>query len=225
MNNQATYLHVNGLLNANQLQMVHNLLETAPFADGRETATAAAKEVKHNLQVDMNSQQYGMLQQVLLEGLNQSMLLRNATFPRNVYPFLFSKYTPGMEYGWHVDSPLMGNMMRTDIAITIFLNDPENYEGGELELQAPTGTLLYKFSAGDAICYPCTQLHRVRPVTKGERRVAVSWIQSMVKDTEQRRLLFDIQQAIDSLRNGNLQSPEAHLLQQTHSNLLRMWAD
>lgn len=225
MNNQATYLHVNGLLNASQLQMVHNLLETAPFFDGRETATAAAKEVKHNLQVDMNSQQYGMLQQVLLEGLNQSMLLRNATFPRNVYPFLFSKYTPGMEYGWHVDSPLMGNMMRTDIAITIFLNDPENYEGGELELQAPTGTLLYKFSAGDAICYPCTQLHRVRPVTKGERRVAVSWIQSMVKDTEQRRLLFDIQQAIDSLRNSNLQSPEAHLLQQTHSNLLRMWAD
>lgn len=225
MNNHAIYLHVKELLNNQQLTVVHNLLESARFADGRETATAAARDVKNNLQVDMNAPQYGMLQQVILEGLNNSVLLRNAIFPKHVYPFLFSKYTDGMEYGWHVDSPLMGNMMRTDIAITVFLNDPDKYEGGELELQSSSGTLLYKFAAGDAICYPCTQLHRVRPVIKGERCVAVSWMQSMVKDAESRKMLFDIQQVIDSLRTVDLQSAEAHLLQQTHSNLLRMWAD
>lgn len=225
MNNHAIYLHVKELLNNQQLTVVHNLLESARFADGRETATAAARDVKNNLQVDMNAPQYGMLQQVILEGLNNSVLLRNAIFPKHVYPFLFSKYTDGMEYGWHVDSPLMGNMMRTDIAITVFLNDPDRYEGGELELQSSSGTLLYKFAAGDAICYPCTQLHRVRPVIKGERCVAVSWMQSMVKDAESRKMLFDIQQVIDSLRTVDLQSAEAHLLQQTHSNLLRMWAD
>ncbi|WP_276132235.1 Fe2+-dependent dioxygenase [Polluticoccus soli] len=225
MNNHAIYLHVKELLNSQQLTVVHNLLETARYADGRETATAAARDVKNNLQVDMNAPQYGMLQQVILDGLNNSMLLRDAIFPKHVYPFLISKYTDGMEYGWHVDSPLMGNMMRTDIAITVFLNDPDKYEGGELELQSSSGTLLYKFAAGDAICYPCTQLHRVRPVIKGERRVAVSWMQSMVKDAESRKMLFDIQQVIDSLRAVDLQSVEAHLLQQTHSNLLRMWAD
>jgi len=213
------------LLNTVQLAAIHNHLDAIKYIDGRATASAAAKEVKHNLQADMNSPQYGMSQQVILEALNNNMLLRNALFPKNVYPFLFSKYTAGMEYGWHVDSPLMGNMMRTDIAITIFLNAPESYEGGELELQSPAGTLLYKLAAGDAICYPCTQLHRVRPVTKGERQVAVSWIQSLVKDAEQRKTLFGIQQVIDSLRTTNLQSAEANQLQQLHSNLLRMWAD
>ena len=225
MHTQSTYLHVKELLNPMQLSMVHSLLDTATYAEGRETASDAAKAVKNNLQIDMASQQSNMLQQVMLEGLNQSPLLRNAIFPKHVYPFLFSKYDAGMEYGWHVDSPLMGNMMRTDIAITVFLNDPGAYEGGELELQSPAGTMLYKHAAGDAVCYPCTQLHRVRPVTKGQRQVAVSWIQSMVKDTEQRIALFNIQQVIDNLRIADLQSSEAHLLQQTHSNLLRMWAD
>lgn len=222
---QATYLHIPGLLSKEQLAQIDALSNKAAFADGRNTASAAAKEVKHNLQMDTNSQEYGMIQQHIFGALNQNVLFRNATFPKNVYPFLFSKYTPGMEYGWHVDSPLMGNMMRTDIAITIFLNDPEAYEGGELELQSPTGPALYKLAAGDAICYPCTQLHRVRQVTNGERRVAVSWIESMVKDAGQRKVLFDTQHVIDSLREKDLQSSEANLLQQTHSNLLRMWAE
>ena len=225
MHHQTTYMHVPALLNGQQLAMLSSLLDSVKYADGKETASAAAGEVKNNLQVDMNSQQYGMMQQVLVEGLSQNMLFRNAVFPKHVYPFLFSKYTEGMEYGWHVDSPLMGNMMRTDIAMTVFLNSPDSYDGGELELESPVGPMLYKYAAGDAICYPCPQLHRVRPVTRGERRVAVSWIQSMVKNADQRKALFEIQQVIDALRVGNLQSPEAHLLQQTHSNILRMWAE
>ena len=130
-----------------------------------------------------------------------------------------------MAYGWHVDSPVMGNMIRTDIAITVFLNDPSAYEGGELELQTVAGTALYKLAKGDAICYPCTQLHQVRAVTKGERKVAVSWIQSMVRHAEQRKILFEINNVIDHLRQKELQSEEANLLLQTHSNLLRMWSE
>lgn len=221
---QATYLHIENLLNAGELKQLEQLSAQVMFEDGRKTASAAAREVKNNLQVDLQNPGAMGMQQVLLNALNQNKTFRQATFIRNIYPFLFSKYEPGMQYGWHVDSPLMGEMMRTDIAITVFLNNPAEYEGGELELQSPTGTLLYKLPAGDAVCYPCTQLHRVREVTSGVRRVAVSWIESMVKNSEQRKVLFDLQQVIDALRTKELSSEEANLLQQNHSNLLRMWA-
>ena len=219
----ATYLTIENLLNAEQLQQIKTISNQAAFDDGKKTATQAARQVKNNLQIDAQSQSAMALQQIILASLNQSSLFRNATFIKNVYPFLFSKYTEGMEYGWHVDSPLMGNMMRTDIAITIFLNNPDEYEGGELELQTPSGTQLYKLPAGSAVCYPCTQLHQVKKVTKGERRVAVSWIESMVKNSEQRKILFDMQQCIEVLLQ-NQQTEQANTLQQIHSNILRMWA-
>lgn len=221
----STYLHLEGFLSAAQLGQLNGLSSGAPFEDGRKTASLAAKEVKQNLQLDTSSQQYMAMQQVMFDAINQSPLLRNVIFPRQVHPFLFSKYEPGMAYGWHVDSPVMGNMIRTDVAITVFLNDPDEYEGGELELQTASGMALYKYAKGDAVCYPCTQLHRVREVTKGERRVAVSWIQSMVRHAEQRKALFEIRSVIDNLRQKDLQSEEANLLLQTHSNLLRMWSE
>lgn len=224
MEKQATYLHLENLLNAEQLQLITSLSKQAAFNDGKLTATAAAKDVKSNLQMDMQSQQYMQIQQIMLGAFNQHASFREATFIKNIYPFIFSKYTEGMEYGWHVDSPLMGNMMRTDIAITIFLNNPDEYEGGELELQTPVGMQLYKLPAGHAICYPCTQLHRVRKVVRGERRVAVSWIESMVKNSEQRKILFDLQELVNSLLTAGVVS-QATALQQTRSNLIRMWAE
>jgi PKHD-type hydroxylase len=223
MNTNATYLHIPKLLNEAELLQVSELSKQALYTDGKSTASSAAKLVKQNLQMDMQSQHYAMAQQVILAALNNSSLFREATFIKNIYPFLLSKYTQGMEYGWHVDSPLMGNMMRTDIAITIFLNEPNEYEGGELELQTPIGNQLYKLAAGDAICYPCTQVHRVKPVTSGQRLVAVSWIESMVKDSEQRKILFDIQQTIQTLIKTEWKE-EASNLQQMRSNLIRMWA-
>lgn len=221
---QATYLHIENLLSKDQLGLINTLSSQAMFNDGKLTASKSAREVKNNLQMDMQNQQYMQIQQVIVAALNQSSILREATFLKNVYPFLLSKYTEGMEYGWHVDSPLMGNMMRTDIALTVFLNDPADYEGGELELRTPVGDKLYKLPQGDAICYPCTQLHRVRPVTAGERRVAVSWIESMVKNEDRRKMLFDIQQIANKLLIGNSRET-ANELQQIHSNLLRMWAE
>ncbi len=219
----ASYLHLSQLLSGEQLQQINELSKQAAYLDGKSTASSAAKLVKHNLQMDAQSQPYAMAQQIILGALNQSSLFREATFIKNIYPFLLSKYTQGMEYGWHVDSPLMGNMMRTDIAITIYLNNPDEYDGGELELQTPLGNQLYKLAAGDALCYPCTQVHRVRSVTKGQRLVAVSWIESMVKSTEERKILFEMQQTIEALLQTAAKE-EANKLQQIRSNLIRMWA-
>jgi PKHD-type hydroxylase len=224
MNYNATYFHIDRLLNNEQLQQIEQLQSQANYLDGKLTASNAAKEVKHNLQMDVQNQSYMQIQQLLIMSLNQHSLFKGATLIKKVYPFLLSKYESGMEYGWHVDSPLMGDMMRTDIALTIFLNNPEEYEGGELELQTPLGSQLYKLKAGDAICYPCQQLHRVRTVTSGARKVAVTWIQSLVKNSEQRKMLFDMQQVINHL-HSQLETESANSLQQIHSNLLRMWAE
>ena len=222
---QNTYLTIPGLLTKEQIQQIDAFSSRAKFEDGKKTASAAAREVKNNLQMDMQCPEYGMVQQVLLQALNANMQFRNAVLLKTIYPFLISTYREGMTYGWHVDSPLMANMMRTDIAMTIFLNNPEEYEGGELELQTASGTVLYKLAAGDAVCYPCTQLHQVREVVSGERKVAVTWIQSMVKSADQRKVLSDIQEVIDELRRQDMVSEPANVLQQTHSNLIRMWAE
>ncbi len=225
MSSSPIYLTISALLTTEQIIQVRELCGKASYLDGALTAFDAAREVKKNLQVDTQCQEYLAIQNILLTAMNNSQLFRNATLPKNVYPFLISRYTEGMNYGWHVDSPLMGNMMRTDVAVTIFLNNPEEYDGGELELQGPSGPMLYKLQAGDAICYPCTQLHRVREVTRGQRCVAVTWIQSMVKSSEQRKVLFDLQQVIDTLRTNSIAPDEANLLQQNQSNLMRMWVE
>jgi len=217
------YLYLPSLLNPVQTKQIDDLMLRAQYLSGGLTASDAAREVKHNLQVNAQTQEYQAIQNIIHAALNHSALFRTAVMPKNIYPFLISKYTEGMRYGWHVDSPLMGNMMRTDVAMTIFLSDPSEYEGGELELQGPAGTILYKLKKGDAVCYPCTQLHQVRELSGGERRVAVTWIESMVKEAEKRQVLCDIQKVIDHLRNTDIQSAEANLLQQNHSNLMRMW--
>ncbi len=221
---QHTYFEIEGLLSQQELQHIAALRDSAPYEDGKNTATDAAKEVKSNLQMQSSSQEYMALQQIIMQALNRSQHFRAHVIPKNIYPFLISKYTDGMGYGWHVDSPLMGGMMRTDIAMTIFLNDPSEYEGGELELESPTGTLLYKLPKGHAICYPCTQVHRVRPVLSGERHVAVTWIQSAVRLTEQRSILSGLQVLTEKLAAAK-DTENLLALQQNYSNLLRMWSE
>lgn len=220
------FVHMPGLLTTEQVEQVKNQLEQAEFIDGRATASMAAKDVKNNLQ--LNTQQQSLvqsLQMTFLQALNGSPLFQAALFPKNIYNPLFSRYEPGMYYGWHVDSPLMGYPpVRTDIAMTVFLNEPGEYEGGELEIQSPTGLLQYKLAAGDAICYPCNYLHRVNEVSHGQRQVLVTWIQSMVKHAAQRDILFKLYQLHKVLyEKGN--NDEANELLQNHSNLLRMWSD
>jgi len=220
-----TYLHVSNLLSETEVDDIRFLFKSGAFDDGRLTAYSAAKEVKSNLQLNPQTQEHAAIQQNILAALNRNTLFRNAVLPHSIHPFVISNYKPGMHYGWHVDSPVMGNMIRTDVALTIFLNDPEEYDGGELELQTANGNILYKLNKGDAICYPCTQVHRVREVTRGERNVAVSWVQSLVKETVYRKMLFEIFQVTENLRSKALVEEEYLVLQQHYSNLLRMWAN
>jgi PKHD-type hydroxylase len=222
------YLQLQQLLNAQAVEAISNDLAEAPFADGSVTATGAAKKVKQNLQLPREHQLTQKINRLLEAGLQNNFLFREAVLPKAVLPFLVSKYEQGMQYGMHVDSPLMYAhpvQLRADMSMTVFLNDSTEYEGGELEIEDDGAPRLYKLNAGDAIIYPTTKLHCVREVTKGKRIVAVTWIQSLVRDASQRELLFRLK-ALQEILNSQQQGSEAHLLsQQLHSNMVRMWSE
>lgn len=222
------YVHIPQLLNVEKQKAIDELLSQSDYVDGKTTATAAAKLVKQNTQIDVNDNKtLPYIQQYIVEAINKNELFRNAAHPRHIFPPLVSKYRQGMSYGDHVDAPLTGAYpaMRADIAMTVFLNDPTKYEGGELEVTSPVGLLLYKLNKGDAIVYPCTQLHQVKEVTKGVRQVAVTWIQSHIKDAAQRQILFELYSTHKAMNENLPNSSEANQLLQTHSNLMRMWAE
>lgn len=222
------YFSIPQLLGEQRLKAIDELLLNSDFVDGKSTATQAAKLVKNNTQIDVADQKtLPYIQQHLIEAMNKSPDFQAAVLPKHVYPPLISRYRQGMSYGNHVDSPLMGAYpsMRVDIAMTIFLSDPATYEGGELEIQSPLGPLTYKLNKGDAFVYPCTQVHRVKEVLKGVRQVAVTWIQSYVRDAAKRQTLFELHKIHKALSLQNPNSTEANQLLQTHSNLVRMWAE
>ncbi len=218
--------HIPALLTAGELMAIDALIERSEFIDGKLTASMAAKEVKNNLQLASGNENLTTIQDIISKALQQSPLFNIAALPKNIYPFLISKYTPGKYYGWHVDSPVMGTPpIRTDMAMTVFLSDPDTYEGGELVIQADTTSSAFKPAKGDAVLYPCQYLHCVNEIKSGERVAAVTWIQSNVKDAEQRQVLFQLNQVHSALYQQAPNAPATNLLLQTHSNLFRMWAD
>lgn len=221
------FIQIPSLLRSGELELLENLISRADFVDGKLTASLAAREVKNNLQLDPgDSTILEQIRSIINQALLQSPLFQIGALPDEIYPMLISKYGPGRYYGWHVDSPVMGNpAIRTDLAMTIFLSDPSTYQGGELVLQTAGGMVSFKPAKGDAILYPCQFLHCVNEVTSGERVAAVTWIQSHVKSPEQRQILFQLNQVHAMLHQRAPQSPEAQLLLQTHSNLFRMWAE
>ncbi len=221
------FIQIPSLLTREELSAIDSLLANASFVDGKLTASLAAKAVKNNLQVDASNKEIQeQLQLILSKAIKSSPLFQVAALPQQVYPFVISKYDPGRYYGWHVDSPIMGDpAIRTDLAMTIFLSDPSTYEGGELVLQTDAGSISFKPGKGDAVLYPCQYLHCVNEVKKGERLAAVTWIQSNVRNTEQRQILFQLNQAHAMLYQKDMQAPETNLLLQIHSNLFRMWGD
>ena len=219
-------VHIPELLTATELIAIDALITKADFVDGKLTATLAAKDVKNNLQIEANNENLAGIQKIISAALAQSPLFNIAALPKNIQPFLVSKYSTGKYYGWHVDSPIMGNPpIRTDLAMTIFLSDPSTYEGGELMIQSDTGTANFKPAKGDAVLYPCQYLHCVNEIKSGERVAAVTWVQSNVKDPGQRQILFHLNQVHSALFQQAPNAPATNLLLQTHSNLFRMWAD
>jgi PKHD-type hydroxylase len=219
-------VHIQALLTQDELATIDNLIASSTFVDGKLTASMAAKEVKNNLQLDASSENLTQIQTIINTALQQSPLFNIAALPKTILPFLVSKYTSGKYYGWHVDSPVMGTPpVRTDLAMTVFLSDPTTYEGGELMIQSEAGNVNFKPAKGDAVLYPCQYLHCVNEIKSGERVAAVTWIQSNVKNTEQRQILYQLNQVHGALYQQAPNAPATNLLLQTHSNLFRMWAD
>jgi len=220
------FLHIPALLEPEEVAEIESLAGGANFVDGKLTASLSAKAVKNNWQMDADSEVLTRIQSVIEKAWKSSPLFNIAALPKAVYPFIISKHTLGNFYGWHVDSPVMGEPpIRTDLAMTIFLSDPEKYEGGELIIQSDAGTSAFKPASGDAVLYPCQYLHCVNEVKSGARLAAITWIQSNVKSPEQRQILFQLNQVHASLYAQAPNAAETNLLLQTHSNLFRMWAD
>jgi PKHD-type hydroxylase len=166
----------------------------------------------------------------VIAALSSNPVLAAAALPRRFAPPLFARYTPGMEFGSHMDNTLMGTgrdgeRMRSDISITLFLSEPEAYDGGELVMETSGGEAGYKLPAGSAVSYPTTMLHRVNPVTRGTREVAVTWAQSMVRSPDQREILFDLERISRTLFEQGGKSAEFDLVNKTSANLLRMWVE
>jgi PKHD-type hydroxylase len=221
-------LHIPGLLTPEMLQQLDVLIPQLQFADGKATATGAAAQVKNNLQVSKEAHAaHPEVQQIIARAILTNPLVQTAIMPVRILPPIISKYEQGMHYGWHTDSPLMGEefTIRVDASITIFLNPPAEYQGGELVIHSPAGYMQYKLERGDAIIYPTTRLHGVNSVSSGHRLAAVTWMQCAIKNPDQRELLFQLKTTSDTIGTAQPGSTEHLMLMQVYSNLVRMWAE
>lgn len=205
------------ILEADDLHRVRSLLASEQFVDGRSTSTLTGK---NNLQLPPGSQASRDAGTLILERLAEHPTFQLGVHPRSILPPLFSKYEVGMSYPEHVDSAIMEGC-RTDLAMTLFLSDLHSYSGGELVVDTGNGTRRYRLKAGDAIVYPATTLHYVAPVVSGARLVAVTWAQSMIRDSSKRQILYDLSSAIATLGDG----PYVARLRCSYNNLLRLWAE
>jgi len=213
---------VSRILGQDELDRVLSCLASSKFVNGKLTANGPARDVKDNLQADRTDQNPTDADQVVLAALQRNQEFQAFAFPRRILLPLFNRYETGMQYGSHVDSPIMGkgaDQIRTDLSMTIFLSDPATYDGGELALETPFGEEEIKLDAGEAIVYPSTTMHRVMPITRGVRLACVTWIQSCVRDERLRELLFDLKRSIALAERDRHES--AVLLHKIHSNLLR----
>lgn len=224
-------LHVPNVLNPDELKALRQLLAQAEWTDGKVTAGTQSAQVKRNIQLPETSADAEAARLIVLKALNRNALFFSAALPKKIYPPLFNQYREGMDFGAHIDNAvrthaISGVNVRTDISCTLFIANPEDYEGGELVVEDTYGHQMVKLPAGDMVLYPGTSLHHVRPVTKGARLASFFWIQSMIREDNQRALLFDMDAAIVTLRQqvGD-NHPAVVRLTGNYHNLIRMWAD
>jgi PKHD-type hydroxylase len=207
------------------------LLAGADWADGRITAGTQSAKVKQNLQLPELGEASLAVRQIVLDALNRNALFFSAALPKRIFPPLFNCYEGAYNtFGNHIDNAVRtcadsGIRVRTDLSATLFFSDPDSYDGGELVIEDTYGEHAVKLAAGDMVLYPGSSLHRVEPVTRGARLASFFWIESMVRETERRRLLFEMDMAILELRETQGDIPAAVNLTGCYHNLLRMWAD
>ena len=223
-------LKIAAILNAAELEYCRSKLAGANWLDGRVTAGPQSARSKRNLQIGEETDVGRELGELILGRLGHNPTFLSAALPLKVFPPLFNRYDPGMAFGAHVDNAIRysaeGRRFRTDLSCTLFLSDPADYDGGELVIEGPFGEQSVKFAAGDLVLYPATSIHRVEPVTRGSRIASFFWLQSMVRDDGQRRLLYDLDRSIGQVRGALSDNEDGVItLTSTYHNLIRMWAD
>ena len=222
---------IENVLTQEEVAHCRSVLEGTTWVDGKITAGAQSALAKHNLQVPEDAPQARGLQDIVLRALGRSQGFNSAAVPFRVFPPLFNRYDVGMKFGAHVDNAIRfiagpNIRVRTDLSATLFLSEPEDYDGGELVIEDTYGTQSVKFAAGDMVLYPATSLHRVEEITRGSRWASFFWIQSMVKDDGARGTLYQLDQAIIKTRGELGDTHDAVLgLTAVYHNLLRKWAE
>lgn len=221
--------HIPAVLTAAEVADFRQLMQQASWIDGRATVGHQGATVKNNQQIDTGSDLYQRLQAAVMEALNRSPLFFAAALPLSISTPLFNRYQQGETYGFHVDGAMRRNgqagWMRTDLSATLFLCEPESYEGGELVIEDTYGQHKVKLPAGDLVLYPSSSLHCVTPVTRGCREASFLWIQSMIRDDKQRAMLFELDKNIQGLKARHGDSEETLSLLNMYHNLLRSWSE
>ena len=225
-------IHVPAVLTPEEVRHCRTVLENSPWVDGRVTAGEQAALAKYNLQIPVDSDEARDLGQLILEALARNPTYNSAALPLRVLPPMFNRYDVGMTFGAHVDNAIRtvpgsgGMRMRADVSTTIFLTDPEEYEGGELVIEDTYGAQAVKLPAGDMVVYPASSLHRVEPITRGSRWGSFFWAQSMVRDAGDRSMLYDLDVAIiETRRQLGDDNPAVLGLVNHYHNLLRRWVE
>ena len=225
-------LHIPDVLTAETVAFLRERLERAGWADGRITAGHQSAKTKDNLQLPEGDPLAIELGSIVLEALGRHPTFFAGALPQRIFPPLFNCYRGGQSFGFHVDNAVRYDRrtqppqaVRTDLAATLFLASPEDYDGGELVIEDTYGTHSVKLPAGDMVLYPGSSLHKVEPVTRGSRIASFFWIQSMVRDDGQRRLLFDLDVSVQTLTQTGADPGALLQLTGVYHNLLRRWAD
>ena len=223
-------LQIPDVLSAEQVAQARDLLDAAEWVDGKVTAGHQSARAKDNVQIPEGHPAAREVGEMILKALQQNPLFVTAALPIHVFPPLFNRYSGGQSFGSHVDNAIRtiagtAHRIRTDLSCTLFLSQPNEYDGGELIIEDTYGVHSVKLPAGSMVLYPSTSLHHVRPVTSGARVSSFFWLQSMVRDDGERTLLFDLDGAIRALSQASPQHAVAVQLTGVYHNLLRKWAE
>lgn len=223
-------LPIPGVLTPEQTSDARTLLDAAGWIDGRVTAGHQSARSKNNLQLPEDHPAAKQVGAMILDALGKNALFISAALPLRVFPPLFNRYAGGQSFGTHVDNAIRqvtgtGHSIRTDLSATLFLAEPDEYDGGELVVEDTYGVHNVKLPGGHLVLYPATSLHHVRPVTRGARIASFFWIQSMIRDDAERSLLFDLDVSIQRISQDNPNHPSAVQLTGVYHNLVRRWAE
>ncbi|MSP82258.1 MAG: Fe2+-dependent dioxygenase [Alphaproteobacteria bacterium] len=221
-------LWIQKLLEPVEVATITAAMASARYRPGKSTAGILARNVKENEELDPGSIDKGALDAIVYAALARNKTFEAAARPKRIVTPLYSRYRPGMTYGGHPDNAMMGpfvDRIRVDLSLTLFLSDPATYDGGELSVDTEYGPKTAKLAAGDAALYPTLYYHEVKPVTRSERLVCVTWIQSLVRDPQRRQMLYDMAVLAEWIHGAAPGSPQFRQYNKIQLNLYRMWAD